>query len=196
MSRNLGTLTCRCSASPVLIEPPRAITKEDAHGYFEEYKGMIVAKALCMVCGAKYLAWISNVPGSGDGTTGVSTPGVRHCDLSYRSTFNDEPGLDDVPEQTMGAIPEEDPEAWLSTFNAALTAADNAASIRELLASVDDACKYAHAVAQTAHGYTPSEYKGPRMPESPTRTVLPTGDVLTRTADGSVFIGPGKKEQS
>jgi len=101
MSRNLCSTRCYyCGFEPVrLEETPRPITSDEAFVYFEEYAGMLVANAVCPLCEAKYLAWC-------DETTRINkrwqsyhhgpTDG-GYFDLSFRSTFNDEPGPDDKP---------------------------------------------------------------------------------------------------
>ena len=64
MSRNLGRTDCYfCSGKIRLEEQGRPITREEAGPYFElrngySYEGMIVARAICEDCEAKYLAWI------------------------------------------------------------------------------------------------------------------------------------------
>lgn len=91
MSRNLGYTLCdRCGSDVRLEETPRYITPEEAGPYFRNYHGMLVANAVCWDCGARYLAWMNyhGLPAPEDG---------RPVDLSYRSTFNDEPGPDDLP---------------------------------------------------------------------------------------------------
>jgi hypothetical protein len=101
VSRNLCHTTCRhCGHELTLDEGPRLITVEDTGEHFiGTYLGMVVANASCPLCCAKYLAWL-------DGTNRTShaypSPIVIDgkydvCDLSYRSTFNDEPGDDDMP---------------------------------------------------------------------------------------------------
>lgn len=95
MSRNLANTSCdRCGASSVrLDEAPRLITKIEAGYYFDEYRGMKVANATCPRCQARYLAWVSDLPRSG----GWVDPDAIYFDLSYRSTFNDEPSVRDLP---------------------------------------------------------------------------------------------------
>ena len=99
MSRNLGTTSCpRCHAPEVTLEePPRPIFKKEAGRYWEEYKGMLVAKATCPDCEARFLAWCS-VPAiwHRHGYQGGPPPLPYH-DMSYRSTFNDEPAPEDIP---------------------------------------------------------------------------------------------------
>ena len=104
MSRNLLRLNCDQCASRVAITGDHYGLTGTAHN-----DGMRVADAECQVCGAKYTAWISpmsvdnNDPremcyrygGRDSDRSAVQTFGFY--DLSYRSTFNDEPGPDDVP---------------------------------------------------------------------------------------------------
>ena len=102
MSRNLCRTDCqRCSGPITLDEDPRLVTKEETGVYFAEYRGMLVANAECAWCKARYLAWLTRPqrwPGVGNSESrGVWEP----IDLSFRSTFNDEPGPDDLPEATI-----------------------------------------------------------------------------------------------
>jgi hypothetical protein len=53
---------------------------------------MLVANATCPNCQARYLAWVARIPYRREW---LSYEGYE--DLSYRSTFNDEPGLGDLP---------------------------------------------------------------------------------------------------
>jgi hypothetical protein len=97
MSRNLYDLEChRCKAPKVsIVGPTRRGTREDFGRYAQEYMGMAVADAECPRCQAKYLAWVSNLPYAGERAWALGEYGYQ--DLSYRSTFNDEPGPDDLP---------------------------------------------------------------------------------------------------
>jgi len=101
MSRNLCQTNCDfCDGRVSLEEPPRPIRHYEAGRYYNEFEGMLVADAECNACGAKYLAWV-------DETTrfkwGFSARRAEACDeppfvdLSFRSTFNDEPGKADMP---------------------------------------------------------------------------------------------------
>lgn len=99
MSRNLGETSCAiCRADSYAIEleeAPRPIRAEDCGRCFKEIAGhLIVAAARCMACGAKYLAWVSEI-----GWPYARTPDGdrRFVDLSFRSSFNDEPGSADLP---------------------------------------------------------------------------------------------------
>lgn len=93
MSRNLCRTDCYfCEGAIVLKERWRPIARADAGVYFNEYCGMPVAAAECEDCEAQYLAWGWNpTPTTYRGDGGV----VR--DLSFRSSFNDEPGSADYP---------------------------------------------------------------------------------------------------
>lgn len=94
MSRNLGRVDCaRCGGTVRLVEPPRPITEQDAGAYFTEHRGRWVAHAECHTCAAKYLAWLT-------GQVLERADARLHYDLSYRSTFDDEPGPDDLPPWT------------------------------------------------------------------------------------------------
>ena len=100
MSRNIGLTDCRICYGPVeLIEAPRPATEADCGPLLAYYQpGFMVALAHCRDCSAKYLAWV-DVPGRGghlQRTPGDLRPFV---DLSFRSTFNDEPGPEDLPSQ-------------------------------------------------------------------------------------------------
>jgi len=99
MSRNLCSQVCvHCEHPVVLCEKVRPITKGDAGHYFDEFEGVLVANALCPMCDAKYLAWMDT--SAHDRKYGCrerrSVDGIP-VDLSYRSTFNDEPGDADLP---------------------------------------------------------------------------------------------------
>lgn len=104
MSRNLCRTDCpRCGTNPVIDGPVHSITEQETGVYFGEYEGMLVANATCPLCGVKLLAWI-------DGTTRKNrvwrwdrkpTAEQPFFDLSYRSSFNDEPGQDDEPDSEL-----------------------------------------------------------------------------------------------
>jgi hypothetical protein len=91
VSRNLGRTDCYfCpGGKPRLEEAPRPATVDDVGRWPNgEYLDLSVANATCHLCEAKYLAW-------------MSTPSEKEepwiFDLSFRSTFNDEPGDEDLP---------------------------------------------------------------------------------------------------
>lgn len=94
MSRNLGHVDCHyCSGDVKLLELLHPIMVADAGGHFQEYSGMLVANAACEDCEACYLAWVRE---AGSLTQRRTTDG-EFFDLSFLSTFNDEPGPADVP---------------------------------------------------------------------------------------------------
>lgn len=103
MSRNLCQVECqRCGAIPKRSEEPRPITENEAGVYFPQFRGLIVANADCPDCGAKYLAWVDETEVAWSRERGWHDTqyhdGRREFfDLSFRSTFNDEPGEDDLP---------------------------------------------------------------------------------------------------
>ncbi len=101
MSRNLGSTCCAiCSGSIVLEESARPIVAGDAHVYFAEYQGMLVAAAHCYDCNAKYLAWVDTARNQrlNRGHWKRREYDDREfVDLSFRSSFNDEPGPEDLP---------------------------------------------------------------------------------------------------
>jgi len=110
MSRNLLADKCVvCGDEVELDEHPRQITKEDAGTYLDEYRGMLVAKAHCPSCEAQYLAWMDDTNSEtrrrwpGRPRSNSARPG-RPFDLSYQSSFNDEPGEGDGPRWTIQTV--------------------------------------------------------------------------------------------
>ena len=107
MARNLCKTTCDfCGEKPTFDEKPRFITRDEAGVYFEEFEGLIVANATCSCCGAKYLAWIDERQRTDQAFRNFSRDyAAARCpdidkpfvDLSFRSTFDDEPGDTDKP---------------------------------------------------------------------------------------------------
>lgn len=105
MSRNLGLRSCYfCLGSVELDETPREVTQAEVGPYYETpdgwgFKGMICANASCRTCEAEYLAWVSlsACPGYRYREEHVCENG--YFDLSFRSTFNDEPGDRDRPKK-------------------------------------------------------------------------------------------------
>lgn len=99
----------------VLEEEPREIRREEAGAYFQEYAGMLVANAHCPACLALYLAWVDERPRRNRqharyfrAPLSEYTP---YVDLSYRSSFNDEPGITDLA--IFHAVPDDKTEtAW------------------------------------------------------------------------------------
>ncbi len=98
MSRNIAKTTCdHCGSRVVVTGRLHPITKEEAHVYFKEFEGLIVADAECSVCRAKYIAWCDYSTCRGIHNDPRRCQGVQpFWDLSYRSTFNDEPGDKDL----------------------------------------------------------------------------------------------------
>ena len=85
MSRNLCKTICDVCGSPVRVTgAPRLVT--NVFGNFS------LADAECVACRARYSAWFADPHGSHGQRTDVG-----FYDLSYRASFNDEPGEGDVP---------------------------------------------------------------------------------------------------
>ena len=108
MSRNLCRRDCYyCNSVVDLVEEQRPITEQETGCYYDEYKDMSVANAQCSVCEAKYLAWI-HYPES----SGIEKEGAPFVDLSFRSTFNDEPGPEDAPTYRVNRVVTLEKESW------------------------------------------------------------------------------------
>jgi len=102
MSRNLCCQTCvYCGDEPKLVESPHELTKQEAHIYFQEFEGMIVAESICPSCEAEYLAWIDESKRKIYPRT-KAYPLIE--DLSFYSSFNDEPGDNDLPKWEVQTI--------------------------------------------------------------------------------------------
>jgi hypothetical protein len=113
MSSNLCENVCHYCGEPVTLdEAARPIRECDVRPRnFEFHRGMLVALATCELCEARYIAWIDgscrtwNDPKWGPQTypqltfDGVTKKGEKGPvgDLSFRSTFSDEPGPEDLP---------------------------------------------------------------------------------------------------
>jgi len=104
MSRNLGCTFCKfCREMVQLEEQPRPIKPEEAGCYYAMhngygYAGGIFANASCPACGAKYLAWVDLSACAGYRAGWGSRQDQAFFDLSFRSSFDDEPGEDDLPD--------------------------------------------------------------------------------------------------
>jgi len=115
LSRNLGKKNCDyCGGDVTLVGSVAPITEKQAHRYFDEFEGMLVADAQCSRCEAKYLAWVDQRPcvnpiHRGGHSYGHS-PDEPFFDLSFRSTFNDEPGAADKPKYKI--VERYDREPW------------------------------------------------------------------------------------
>lgn len=97
MSRNLARTDCYfCGGLVRCVEWTRTISKNDCGVYIDEYRGMAVANATCSRCDAHYLAWLGRPD-----IWPRPIPPPEHVDaiydLSFRSTFDDEPGITDLP---------------------------------------------------------------------------------------------------
>jgi hypothetical protein len=101
VSRNLCQTEC-CGEEATLEEAPHPATVQELGAYWNEFKYLPFAKAHCAVCGAKYLAWFARWSGRWYATDHMT-------DLSYRSSFNDEPGDEDLPEYEVRTVTERRP---------------------------------------------------------------------------------------
>ncbi|MHB8107910.1 MAG: hypothetical protein ACYDH4_10880 [Candidatus Cryosericum sp.] len=124
MSRNLGQTCCRfCFGDVVLEEEPRPIVREECGAYDYDsttqysHRGALVANAHCEDCEAEYLALVDMSACPGYGTSGYfkRDPDVEFFDLSFRSTFNDEPGAKDLPKYKISRPPVRSPWPTCST---------------------------------------------------------------------------------
>lgn len=90
MSRNLCRLDCYiCQAPVTMTGTPYRLPDDHIH-----CAGLVVCDAECSACEARYTAWL------GGGSAPPRDPyrgDAGFYDLSFRSTFNDEPGTEDVP---------------------------------------------------------------------------------------------------
>lgn len=103
MSRNLGITHCdQCGSTDVVATGERLNGFEYLPKWYLEraanqgynYLTAIFSDAVCNKCQTTYTAWYTD----GHGKTGMDI-----ADLSYRSTFDDEPGLDrkDINEEAL-----------------------------------------------------------------------------------------------
>lgn len=94
MSRNLGQTDCRLCTCPVKITGlPMVYELPNCDG-----ESIVFAHAECVACKAQYSAWLHSHTDQGR-TRHRTDPTGTFYDLSFRSTFNDEPGRDDVPHE-------------------------------------------------------------------------------------------------
>ncbi len=112
MSSNLCMTDCRFCGGPVRRTGP---TRALGAG-LRYHAGMVVADAECRLCRAKYVAWVDDRMVPPEATRWGSTkprasayelhedPDDYFFDLSFRHTFNDEPGEDDMPEVSVDEI--------------------------------------------------------------------------------------------
>ena len=111
MSRNLGERSCYFCDYPRmrLVETPQQKPPEVLGAYFDEFKYIEFANAECPACAAEYLAWCGGVrcykgydrdnPPRPDRFSKINRHGNAYSDLSFRSTFNDEPDEADMPKR-------------------------------------------------------------------------------------------------
>lgn len=98
MSRNLGQRECAfCGGTVRCLEEARLIEPDEAKVYYDEYQGMLVAKAKCETCEAPYLAWFDGRSRRGPSRYPDPDSAERVRDLSHYHAFNDEPCMKDYP---------------------------------------------------------------------------------------------------
>lgn len=92
MSRNLSRTTCRTCDGQVILTDIPYVHRHNA-------ERIVVANAECKDCGTRYLAWLNEPDADRRFPVGhrMDEHGGGFYDLSYRSTFNDEPGITDIP---------------------------------------------------------------------------------------------------
>ena len=103
MSRTIGRTSCKHCGHPKvkLDEQPREITEAE-YSVYDQYAGLIVARAHCPICQTKYLAWVDESETQyfgypvGGSDVHPSKPQDEYFDLSYQSTFDDEPDEGDI----------------------------------------------------------------------------------------------------
>ena len=105
--RRLETTKCvYCKGDVAKVEKPRQITKKEAGPTYEHVKCLVVANAMCLACRAKYLAWIDARAVVDGAPRPYSRCSDSIMDLSFRSTFSDKLGPDDMPEFSVVWRPE------------------------------------------------------------------------------------------
>src|SRR5690348_11653005 len=98
MALSLGKVVChRCGGRVTRTDHQSETLEETDH----RRPGMNISEAECARCGAKYWAWVT--PAINDpiyGRRGIDRENVRQFgfyDLSFRSTFSDQPAMVDLP---------------------------------------------------------------------------------------------------
>lgn len=133
----LDRLDCLfCEGEVARIEPPRRIRPEEAGSAYESIKALVVAWSICLACRAKYTGWI-DVRGVVDGVEpfgGHASDAI--LDLSFRSTFSDEPGPDDMPEFSVEWVPKLTP--WPKCERCGKPRADSAECANPMEAECSD----------------------------------------------------------
>lgn len=167
MSRNLAQTDCYfCHGEVKLTGEKRQVVKDDCGVYFAEYEGMIVADAECGDCEAKYLAWVDESKRVCYRRT--PDPARLFEDLSFRSTFNDEPGEEDMPKykiretitrERIGAFVTGHPWPYLEKGEARTTSDITAiTNEREHLKQIwGDACEHVAEACEMLGGETDKE---------------------------------------
>jgi hypothetical protein len=90
MSRNLCRTDCRQCDGRVVMD---GLLRQETYGEFSIW-GVFGCDAVCEDCGTKYFAWVAEKNRQGHAPR-LTEDGFY--DLSYRSSFNDEPGEGDIP---------------------------------------------------------------------------------------------------
>jgi hypothetical protein len=106
----LNTTKCVfCEGEVGSTEKPRRIRPAEAGPTFEQVQCLIVADAMCLACRAKYLGWIDARAVVDGAPQPYARMGDSIMDLSFRSTFSDEPGPDDMPLYSVTWVPKLEP---------------------------------------------------------------------------------------
>lgn len=95
MSRNCGTAGCYACDGRLRVDgAAQSFTALfPASSMRGEYGGHDFVPLVCEDCEAKFLGWVTRNTGAGEAEDG----GITWYDVSWRSSFNDEPGPDDIP---------------------------------------------------------------------------------------------------
>ncbi len=108
MSKNIGSKDCRnCGLVDTVVIIGAQMAWEQYYAWEGEaakhFRGMQIAQAECQYCQTRYMAWVwpsANMvwerPTFKPEWSMDDPPEKRFYDLSYRSTFNDEPGPSDI----------------------------------------------------------------------------------------------------
>lgn len=102
MSRNISGTECeQCDVKESVAITGQLFFYEERfqdmpESWMQHFKGTVMADATCQYCDTKYIAWIKPSPNYHGYRETENDRGFY--DLSYRSSFNDEPGKDDIPQ--------------------------------------------------------------------------------------------------
>jgi len=103
MPKNLNATECvHCGNEVIIEEMPRRLTIREGRHFFNDCEDVLFSDAYCPICLAKYLAWMNGRTKSGYDL--IPEVYGKPADLSYRSTFNDEPGIEDLPKYDVQVI--------------------------------------------------------------------------------------------